>query len=178
MIIATGVGVAQPSLPCTDIPSRGSRRESDGYWLRDVGSDRCQILEATSNQLDIGEAAIRRPRVRARAREWRVVGVGTGARDRERGHLRTGRHGDHDQRHQGHGRRVDPPPTAGALARLLDQCLDESLELVPIDGIARTRRARWGRDGHGFCAGDQARQQSFSQLRASLRCLLPSAFMT
>ena len=56
---------------------------------------------------------------------------------------------DPDQRHERHERRVDAPPTPGALSRLLDQRLDEGLDLLAIDGIARTRRARRSGNGHG-----------------------------
>ena len=60
-----------------------------------------------------------------------------------------GRHGDHDQRHQRRGSRVDATAAACALARLFDQCLDQGLELLAIDRIARTRRARRSGNGHG-----------------------------
>ena len=45
--------------------------------------------------------------------------------------------------------RVRQPPPPGAAPRLLDQRLDEGLELVAVDRIARARRAgRGGGDGH------------------------------
>jgi hypothetical protein len=67
-----------------------------------------------------------------------------------------------------------------ALTRLFEQRLDESSELVPLDGIARTRRAWWGADAHGFAAGDQTRPLSYRPgiRRVRFRCPLPSAFMT
>ena len=59
-----------------------------------------------------------------------------------------GRDGDHDQRHERRGSRVDATAAACALARLFDQCLDQGLELLAIDRIARTRRARRSGNGH------------------------------
>ena len=60
---------------------------------------------------------------------------------------------DSDERHQRRDRPVDAPPAPGALPRLLDQRLDEGLELLAVDGIARARRARRGGDGHS-CTSD------------------------
>ena len=57
-------------------------------------------------------------------------------------------HRDSDERQERRGRPVDAPPAPGALPRLLDQRLDEGLELLAVDGIARARRARRGSDGH------------------------------
>ena len=45
---------------------------------------------------------------------------------------------------------VDPPSASGALSRLFDQCLDNGLELVAVDGIARKGRTRRGGDGHDY----------------------------
>ena len=44
---------------------------------------------------------------------------------------------------------VGEPSAPGALPRLLDQRLDEGLELLAVDRIARAGRARRGGDGHG-----------------------------
>ena len=60
---------------------------------------------------------------------------------------------DSDERHQRRGSPVDAPPAPGALPRLLDQRLDEGLELLAVDGIARAGRARRGSDGHS-CTSD------------------------
>ena len=61
--------------------------------------------------------------------------------------------GDPDERHKGRGSPVDAPPAPRALSRLLDQDLDEGLELLTVDGIARARRARRGSNTHG-CTSD------------------------
>ena len=60
----------------------------------------------------------------------------------------SGRHGDDDQRHKRRGSRVDATAAACALARLFDQCLDQGLDLLAIDRIARTGRARRSGNGH------------------------------
>ena len=44
---------------------------------------------------------------------------------------------DSEERQERRDRRVDAPSTPRALPRLLDQRLDESLELVAVDGITR-----------------------------------------
>ena len=62
---------------------------------------------------------------------------------------RTAKTRDSDERHERHDSRVPAPAAPRALPRLLDQRLDEGLELLAVDGIARARRARRGGDGHG-----------------------------
>jgi GntR family transcriptional regulator len=57
---------------------------------------------------------------------------------------------DREDRHAGKADQqrdtgIDPPPASRAAPRLLDQCLDEGLELVALDLVARTWRARRSR---------------------------------
>ena len=49
---------------------------------------------------------------------------------------RTAETRDRGQRHKRRGSRVDAPPAACALSRLLEQRLDKRLQLVLIDGIS------------------------------------------
>ena len=46
------------------------------------------------------------------------------------------------------GRPIPPPSATRTLPRFLDQRLDEGIELPMCDGIAWSRWARWGGDGH------------------------------
>jgi hypothetical protein len=87
-------------------------------------------------------------------------------------------HADSNERHERRDGPVDAASTPRASLRLFDQRLDEGLEILADDGIARAR----GRGGAVTltaelyrCASDQASQPA---LRASLCCPLPSAFVT
>ncbi len=51
---------------------------------------------------------------------------------------------DSDERHQRRDGPVDAPPAPGALSRLLDQRLDQGLELLAVDGIARAEAGEAG----------------------------------
>ena len=68
---------------------------------------------------------------------------------RPRGSLEGREDDDRDERHGGRDRPVDAAAAPLALPCLLDQRLDEGLELLAVDRIARAGRARRGGDGHG-----------------------------
>ena len=140
--------------------SKASLRPSGDHTGHDGRPTRCAAHEpALAAAVGVHDVELRLQERPARTRlvhsdhkrdpRWRRRGHGTGRRSgggrsvaRLGAAVEDGQDHDHCERHDRGDGPVDPPAAALALPRLLDQRLDESLDLLAIDGIARERRAR------------------------------------